>query len=40
MQYNLVNNQNQQKPEILYILTPNKFYFYLQNVDEFDNFTI
>ena len=32
MQCNLVNNQYQRKSEVLYIFTPNKSYFYLQNV--------
>ena len=30
---NLVDNQYQQKPELLYTFTPNKFYAYLLNVE-------
>ena len=33
VQYNLVDNQYQQKSEVLYTLTPNKFYAYLLNVE-------
>ena len=33
VQFNLVNNQYQQKSEALYTLTPNKSYFYLLNVE-------
>ena len=33
VQYNLVDNQYQQKSEVLYISTPNKFYAYLLNVE-------
>ena len=33
VQFNLVNNQYQQKSEVLYTLTPNKSYFYLLNVE-------
>ena len=29
----LVNNQHQEKPEVLYTYTPNKFYAYLLNVE-------
>ena len=32
-QCNLVENQQQQKPEVLYIFTPNKSYDYLLNVE-------
>ena len=32
-QFNLVNNQYQQKSEVLYTLTPNESYFYLLNVE-------
>ena len=33
VQCNLVDNQYQQKSEVLYIFTPNKFYVYLLNVE-------
>ena len=33
IQCNLVDNQHQQKPEALYIFTPNKPYAYLLNVE-------
>ena len=33
VQYNLVDNQYQQTPEVLYTFTPNKSYAYLLNVE-------
>ena len=33
VKYNLVDKQNQQKPEVLYTFGSNKFYIYLLNVD-------
>ena len=33
VQCNLVENQHQQKPEVLYTFTPNKSYAYLLNVE-------
>ena len=33
VQCNLVDNQQQQKPEVLYTFTPNKAYVYLLNVE-------
>ena len=33
VQYNLVDNQYQQKSEVLYIFTPNKPYLHLLNVE-------
>ena len=33
VQCNLVDNQYEQKPEVLYIFTPNKSYAYLLNVE-------
>ena len=33
LQCNLVDNQYQQKSEVLYTFTPNKFYAYLFNVE-------
>ena len=33
VQCNLLENQYQQKSEVLYNFTPNKFYAYLLNVD-------
>ena len=33
VQYNLVDNQYQQKPEVLYTFTPNKSYIYLLNFE-------
>ena len=33
VQCNLVDNQYQQKPEVLYPFTPNKSYAYLLNVE-------
>ena len=34
VQFNLVDNQYQQKSEVLYNLTPNKPYSYLLNVEQ------
>ena len=33
VQYNLVDNQNQQEPEVLYAFVPNNSYAYLSNIE-------